>query len=117
LRSPFTPAGKPRSPGWAPAQKERSGRAPHTRGPCPSPIAERVIGTALGWPVDQKITIHTNADSFGGLPYDDRVDVMADRIKQEDHDVVVPNEVWDDAQKPHPTPWQTSDCRPFLHCW
>jgi Endonuclease/Exonuclease/phosphatase family len=62
-------------------------------------LTGRVIGTALGWPVDQKITIHSNADSFGGLPYDDRVDVMADRIKQEDPDVVVLNEVWDDAQK------------------
>src|SRR6516162_11110307 len=46
-------------------------------------LSGRVIGTAFGIPVDAKITIHTNGDSFGGSPYDDRVDVMVDRIKQE----------------------------------
>src|SRR5262249_27731799 len=40
------------------------------------------------------ISIDTNSSAYGGKPYEDRIVLMADQIKQEDPDVVVLNEVW-----------------------
>ena len=45
------------------------------------------------------VSIDTNKDSFGGQPYNARVAMISDWIKQEDPDVVVLNEVWNDDQK------------------
>jgi hypothetical protein len=84
--------------------------APRARaviGPSRAPIRLMTYNTALmnleatlqagAAPLD--ISLDVNKDGFGGQPYDDRVSMISSYIKDEDPDVVVLNEVWNDDQK------------------
>jgi endonuclease/exonuclease/phosphatase family metal-dependent hydrolase len=55
--------------------------------------------TLLVPPWQVPVTIATNRKAFGGQTYSRRIELMADYIEQEDPDVVVLNEVWDDVDK------------------
>jgi hypothetical protein len=80
-----------------------------TAGPSRAPIRimtyntalMNVAGTFYGVPPGVTLSFDTNKDNFGGAPYAARITMMADRIKQEDPDVVILNEVWNDDSKNH----------------
>src|SRR5262245_20174610 len=59
--------------------------------------ADVYIAATPGVPVP--LTIDTNRKQFGAQSYFRRIELMAGQIKKEDPDVVVLNEVWDDADK------------------
>src|SRR4029453_9188114 len=76
-----------------------------TVGPARAPIRVMTYNTALMnleasfEPSQLTVSIDTNKDSCGGQPYNARVAMISDWIKQEDPDVVILNEVWNDDQK------------------